>query len=176
MGLLGTHECRSSQRRARQRLGAAAARGRNQGTLLLHHVGSGPADGLGQAPVDDEGFTMFTDDDIAGLQVAVEHAAAVRIFDRVADVQEAAQELLLFERATAGISFQGLIGVKRGYGFFEAVTSDEPHGVERASVRVGSDSVDRDDAGVLESAGDLGLDLEAPAAHRVVGIARRESA
>ena len=53
--------------------------------------------------------------------------------------------------------------------FLEAVAADEPHGVIRAAVAVSAQSVDRDDTGVLEAAGDLGLDEEAVSAGGVVG-------
>ena len=39
----------------------------------------------------------------------------------------------------------------------EAVAADEPHGVVGPAVAVGPQPVDRDDAGVLEAAGDLCL-------------------
>ena len=51
----------------------------------------------------------------------------------------------------------------------EALAADEPHGVVRAAVAVGAQSVDRDDPGVLEAPGDPGLDEEAGPAGAVVG-------
>ena len=45
-------------------------------------------------------------------------------------------------------------------GFLEAVAADEPHGVIRAAVAISAQSVDGDDPGMLEAAGDLGLDEE----------------
>ena len=55
-------------------------------------------------------------------------------------------------------------------GLLERVAADEPHGVVGPAVAVGAQAVDRHDAGVLESAGDLGLQQEALAANRVVGV------
>ena len=55
-------------------------------------------------------------------------------------------------------------------GLLEAVSLDEPHRVERAAVGIGSQAVDRDDAGMLQPAGDLGLDQEPLAADGVVGV------
>ena len=46
----------------------------------------------------------------------------------------------------------------------EAVALDEPHRVERAAVGVVAQAVDRDDPGVLQPAGDLGLQQEPRAA------------
>ena len=53
-------------------------------------------------------------------------------------------------------------------GVLEAVALDEPHGVERPAVVVGAQAVDRDDPGVLQPAGDLGLEQE-PATRLVAG-------
>ena len=55
-------------------------------------------------------------------------------------------------------------------GLLEAVATDEPHGVIRPAVAVGPQAVDRHDAGMLQPAGDLGLDEEPLAAGRVVGV------
>ena len=55
-------------------------------------------------------------------------------------------------------------------GLLEAVAADEPHGVVRPAVAVGAQPVDRDDARVLQPAGDLGLEQEPLAAGRVVGV------
>jgi hypothetical protein len=46
-----------------------------------------------QSPVDDECLAMPADDDVPGLDVPVQYAVAMRVFDRVADVQEVAQQL-----------------------------------------------------------------------------------
>ena len=53
--------------------------------------------------------------------------------------------------------------------FLEAIAADEPHGVIGAAVVVSAQSVDRDDPGMLEPAGDLGLGEESESADRVVG-------
>ena len=59
------------------------------------------ANRLGQAPVDDQRLAVFAEHDVAGLQIAVQHAAAVGVFDGVADVDEALQQLAQFERPLA---------------------------------------------------------------------------
>ena len=69
-----------------------------------------------------------------------------------------------------GSFFSGVVGVEVLDGLLEAVALDEPHGVIRAAVGVGAQPVDRDDAGVLQPAGDLGLHEEPLAAGRVVGV------
>ena len=52
----------------------------------------------------------------------------------------------------------------------EAVALDEPHRIVRAAVAVRSEAINRDNARVLEPAGDLGFDEEPLAAGRVVGV------
>ena len=113
---------------------------------------------------------MFADDDVSRLDVAVEHAAAVCVVDRVADVHEAAEELAELQRTPAGIAFPRPVGVVAVDRLLEAVAADESHGIERPPVGVGAEAVDGDDSGVLQAAGDLSLEQEAAAADRVVGV------
>ncbi len=54
-------------------------------------------------------------------------------------------------------------------GLLQAIASDEAHRVKRPAVGVGADTIDRDDARVLETAGDLGFDEKPAAARGVVG-------
>ena len=61
---------------------------------------------LGQAPVDDQGLAVLADDDVARLQVAVQHAAAVRVLDRVADVEKPPQQLPQLQRRRPGSRFK----------------------------------------------------------------------
>ena len=60
--------------------------------------------------------------------------------------------------------------MERVDGLLERVAADEPHGVIGPAVAVGPQAVDGDDAGMLQPAGDLGLQQEAGAAGRVVGV------
>ena len=108
---------------------------------------------------------------LPGLMSRCSTPAAVRVVDRVADVDEPPQELAQLQRAAAGVALQRLVGVEAVDGLLEAVAADEPHGVVGPAVGVGAQAVDRDDAGVLQAAGDLGLEQEAGAAGRVVGVA-----
>ena len=101
----------------------------------------------------------------------MEDAAAVGILDRVADVEEPAQELAQFQRTSAGIGLENRIGVERGDRVLEAVAADEPHGVIRPAVAVRTQTVDRDDPRMFESAGDLSLHEKAGAVGWVVGVA-----
>ena len=73
-------------------------------------------------------------------------------------------------RAT-GSFFRPSIAMERRDRLLEAVALDEPHGVERPAGGVVAQAVDRDDAGMLELAGDLGLLDEPGAAVRFVGVA-----
>jgi hypothetical protein len=99
----------------------------------------------------------------------VDHAAAVRVIDGVAGGDEPPQQLAQLERPAAGVVPEGLVGMEAVDGLLEGVALDEPHGVEGPAVGVGAEAVDRDDAGVLQAAGDLGLGQEAGAAVGVVG-------
>ncbi len=94
----------------------------------------------------------------------------MRVADSVADVQEPPQELAQVQRPAARVVRECLVGVEAADGLLETIALDEPHGVEGASVAVGAQSVDRDDAGVFQTAGDLGLDEEPLAAGGVVGV------
>jgi hypothetical protein len=67
---------------------------------------------LGQAPVNHERLAVLADDHIGGLDVAVEDAAAVGILDGVADVDAPAQELAQFQRPSADVVLEGLVGVE----------------------------------------------------------------
>ena len=60
----------------------------------LHRHDIALADPLGQPPVHDECFTILTQHDIAGFEVAMDHATAVGILHRIADVEKAPQQLL----------------------------------------------------------------------------------
>ena len=51
------------------------------------------ADHLGQPPVDDQGLAITTQHDVGRLQVAVEHAAAMGVVDRVANVEKPPEQL-----------------------------------------------------------------------------------
>ena len=79
-----------------------------------------------------------------------------------------------FWRARArapGSCLQRLVGVEVGDGVLEAVSLDEPHGIEGSAVVVGSEAVDGDDPGMFEAAGDLGFEQEAGSLAGVVGVA-----
>ena len=114
---------------------------------------------------------MLADDDVARLDVAVQDAAAVRVLDRVADVDEPPQQLAQLQRAAAGVRLQRLVPMGPLDRVLEAVAADEAHGVEGAAVAVGAQAVDRHDPRMLQPAGDLGFEYEALSAGRVVGVA-----
>jgi hypothetical protein len=77
---------------------------RPEGALAGARVGA--AGGLGQTPVDHQRLAMLADDDVARLEVAVQHPARVRVLDGVADVEESPQELAQLERTAARVSSQ----------------------------------------------------------------------
>ena len=103
--LLRAHVGRRAQRTARQRLGRPAGRRGHERPLVARRVGLGPPQRLGQAPVDDQRLAVLADDHVGRLQVAVQDAAAVRVLDGVADVQEPPQQFPQLQRATPGSFF-----------------------------------------------------------------------
>ena len=113
---------------------------------------------------------MLADDDVARLDVAVKNAAAVRVIDRIADVDKPAQQLAQSQRSAARVAFERFIGVEAVDRLLEAISFDEPHGIERAAVGVSSQAVDRHDARMLQPAGDFRFEHEPLAAGRVVGV------
>src|SRR5262249_19898880 len=153
---------------AGQGFSAAAAGRRPQRALGSSRVSS--TGGLREAPVDDERFTVLADDDVARLDIAVEHAARMGIVDRVADVEEPPQELALLERTRAGIALQPLVVMEMLYRLLETVAPDKSHSVIRPAIAVGAKTVNRDDSRVLQAAGDLGLHHEPLAACRFISV------
>ncbi len=103
LSLLGAHEAGRSQGTAGKRFGGAAGGAWDECLLAQVGTGVGPTCRLGQPPVDHQRLTVLADDDVAGLDVAMEHAAAVRVLDGVADVEKSEQQFTQFERALAGV-------------------------------------------------------------------------
>ncbi len=169
-GLLGAHVGRGPHRRAGQGVGAAAGGARHQHPLSEVAPRLDPAQRLCQAPVDDQRLAVLADDDVGRLEVAVQHAAAVCVVDRVADVGESPQEPAQLERPSARVTLACRLAVEQLDGLLEAVALDEPHGVVGAAGAIGAQPVDRDDPGVFEPPRDLGLQQEPLAAGRVVGV------
>jgi hypothetical protein len=50
---------------------------------------------------------MLPDDDVSRLYIAVQHAPAVRAFDRVAHIHESGKQSAQFERAATLVLLQG---------------------------------------------------------------------
>src|SRR5262249_27651853 len=96
--------------------------------------------------------------------------ARVGVMDGVADVEEAPEQLAQLQRASAGVVLYRVVAAEVLDGLLEALAPDESHGVIGASIAVCAQTIDRDDAWVLESPGDLGLEDKSLAAGRVVGM------
>src|SRR5262249_26024458 len=98
---------------------------------------------LGEAPVDDDGLAELTDDDVRGLEVAVDDVAVVCVGDGVGhgdDVMKEAEALL------DGGSFDDQLA--------ERAARDQLHRIERRAVGPAAGLVNGDDARVLEARGD----------------------
>jgi hypothetical protein len=130
----------------------ATERGGQDVTLGGRAVGL--AEGLCEGPVNDEGLAVVADQNVARPEVAMDHAAAVGIGDRVADIEEAGEQPAGLGRAAGAGGREFVIGTD---GLLQVVAADEAHGIERAARGVVAEAVDGDDAGVLELAGDLRL-------------------
>ena len=102
-GLLGAHVGRRAQGAAGQRLGAAAGRGGHERPLAGARARLGPTQRFGQPPVHHQRLAVLADDHVARLDVAVQHAARVRVVDGVADVGEPPQQLAQLQRAAARV-------------------------------------------------------------------------
>ena len=113
---------------------------------------------------------MLADDDVARLDVAMQHAAAMGVIDGIARVHEPAKQLAHLQRAAAEVFFQTLVGMKAIDGFLEGIATNETHDVEGPAIGVRAQAINRHDAGMLKPAGDLGLEQEPLAADRVVGM------
>ena len=131
---------------------------------------SGRLDRLGQSPVDDERFAILPEHDVARLQVAVQHAPAMGVGHRVADVEEATQELAEFHGPLARVRLLRRRVVIAIHRLFEAVAADEAHGVVGPAVAILAQAIDRYDPRMLQPAGDLGLQNEPGPAVGVVGM------
>ncbi len=122
----------------------------------------------GQAPVHHERLPVLPQHHVAGLEVAMQDAAAVGVGDRLADVDESAQQAAELEAGIVGRRPGGPRPVEAVDGLLEAVAADESHRVERPAVGMTPQAVDRHDARMLEAAGDLRLEQKPDAAGRIV--------
>jgi hypothetical protein len=68
------------------------------------------------------------------------------------------------------VALQRRLFVESADGTGQAISPDEPHGVEGAAIAIGPESVHRHDPRVLQPAGNLRLNHEPRSAGRVVGV------
>ena len=73
-GLLGAHISWSAQGTSRQCLGTAAGRARDQRPLTRIAARLDLTERLGEPPVDDEGLAVLAHDDVARLDITMQHA------------------------------------------------------------------------------------------------------
>jgi thiopeptide-type bacteriocin biosynthesis protein len=144
--LLRRHVGRGPDHRAAQR----QARSAGQRQLVARSAGR-IARGIGatgqprQAPVDDRDLAELADQHVRRLEVAVDHAAAVRVGDRVGDRgDDREQRDALVEAAVVEPR------VQRG-------PAEQLHDVERPAILVAPEVVDRHDRRVLEARHQVGL-------------------
>lgn len=96
----------------------------------------------------------------------------MRVRHRVAHVDEPLQQLAEGDGIVAQAAWpaKSPFHIKAIDCFLETVAADEPHGVERPAVRVAAQPIDGHDAGVLQGAGDLGLQHEPRARIGMIGM------
>ena len=124
----------------------------------------------GQPPVEHDHLAELAHHHVIGLEVAVDHAPAMGVADRLADVDEGRQQLL--ELAVIG---RAAVAVELGDRLAERPAVDEFHRVERMVVLLAAgELIDRHDVGVLELAGDLRLLEEASPVLVVAGLIRED--
>ena len=104
--------------------------------------------GVGHAEVEHLRLSRFLDEDVGGLQVAVDNALIVGVLHRVAHPRQETHAGGEVEAVSIGVLVQGQ-------------PADELHCEERLAVIGEAGLVDLRDAGVVQSAQDLGLVGEA---------------
>ncbi len=100
----------------------------------------------------------------------MKHASTMSIFNGIAYVEEAAEELPQFQRASAMVGGEfsvGVIGRDRGV---QADAADEAHRVVQAAVGRGPQAVHGYNARMFEAAGDFRFEEEPLSRNRVVGL------
>ena len=106
-----------------------------------------------KAPVQHESLTVFTQHDILGLQVAMNHTARMCVGDGVADAQKDVEQPPFRERVFGSSLFRRVV---LAYGFGERITPHQLHRVERSTL-ITIHFIDRHNARMLELTGDLSL-------------------
>src|SRR5262249_31475654 len=92
-------------------------------------------------------LAVRSEHDVARLEVAMEDSAAVRVVDRLAHHDEAAEKSTQLQRVALARRTRRVIA---GDCRFQGLALDELHRVERAPVWSLANAVDRHDAGMLE--------------------------
>ena len=177
LGLFGAHERRRADGGALHRLLVTAGVARLDGLFLAVAggptalLGRGVADRLGEAPVDHQRLAVLADHDVAGLQVAVQHAATVGIANRVAHIHESLQQVPEDDVSLALVRVR--LVVVRGDRLLQGVALDEAHRIVWPAVVVGAEAVHRNNARMLQAASDLGFQHEPAARVLVHGVLRQ---
>ncbi len=99
-------------------------------------------------------------------------AAAVRIRDGVAGVDQAAQQPAEGDLAPGRVAQTVLLAVEPLDGVAQGLALDESHRIVRPPVGVSPQSIDRHDARMLQPPGEPGLEQEPRLAERVVRVIR----
>ena len=96
----------------------------------------------------------------------MDDAAIMGILHGIANVDQPPQQLAQIGAAVLVGSGGGVIFFN---GLLQTVAADEAHGIKRTAIGVDPQTVHRNDAGVLQPAGNLGFEHEASPAAGIVG-------
>ena len=124
--------------------------------------GRGAGEQEATAPVHQVDLAVAADHDVVGLDVAVDHAAAVREATASHTLRKSSQQLL-------EVAIRALLGRVRAQNLGQGAPAHELHGEAELARLVRPQIVDRRDVGVIE----LGRDLRLLAEAQPVGVRRR---
>ena len=147
-GLLGTHVSGRTDHATHLR-GAGTAPGYRVKSCLAISRLLRAIHRLGHSPVHYQGLTKLAQHDVCRFQISMHNATAVGIPYSVTNVDETGQQLTELQcpftrQASGGVGFVICLD-----GRLEALSADEPHGIERAPVGSRAESVDRNNARML---------------------------
>src|SRR5262249_26236299 len=154
------------------------------GFLIANPLHTVIYDDLRQTPIHNERFTELAEHDVARLQIAMKHTAAVGVGDSITNVEKATQQPAEFQRidpCRAESLCSGSLPVRSrtfsappvepGNRMFEIVAAYEAHRVKRPTIGICPKAVDRHNPGMLEAAGNFCFEDKSASAIGIVGMA-----
>ena len=109
----------------------------------------GPLENFRQPPIDDKRFSERPEENVRRFQITMTDALAVRITDRVANVDKSSQQIAKHRLWVRKVSFDAMVLLDRLVQCFGIAACHQSHRVERLFVGVDTPVIDRQDARVL---------------------------